>query len=230
MVPPGGPADDRPDRPDEPRRLSVTAIDATLAQYADAIQTVEDTDEDLRRRRHRSLPERLRLGKALRDAKHEPHPATRWLEEARRYPRRNWRARPSSPPASPTTTPPNCRRSSRSGGGSRPSRARRAVDGRREAAWERIIGTAAGSPDLFERKRREAQANAKLGELKDARKVATLPRQPLLAEPGAIQIPRFAFRWLVGDEARDGAWTVMDLGVLVAVLGRVRERRPVRVR
>jgi len=31
---------------------------------------------------------------------------------------------------------------------------------------------------------------------KDQRRLASLTRQPLLAEPGAIQLPRFAFRWL----------------------------------
>ena len=41
-------------------------------------------------------------------------------------------------------------------------------------------------------------------ELKDQRKVAALPRQPLLAEPRSVQLPRFVFRWLVGDEAGDG--------------------------
>ena len=59
----------------------------------------------------------------------------------------------------------------------------------------------------------------KLGELKDARKVAALPRQPLLAEPGSVELPRFVYTWLVGAEARDGAWSLMDLGLLAALLG-----------
>ena len=78
---------------------------------------------------------------------------------------------------------------------------------------------AAGDENLFERKRKEAAVKTKLGEVKDARKVAALPRQPLLAEPGAIQIPRFVYTWLVGDEARAGAWSVADVGLLVALLG-----------
>jgi hypothetical protein len=85
--------------------------------------------------------------------------------------------------------------------------------------WERILGTAAGDPELFQKKRRDAQANAKLDALKDQRKVAGLPRQPLLAEPGSVQLPRFVYRWLVSDEARDGAWSLMDLGLLAALLG-----------
>jgi hypothetical protein len=44
--------------------------------------------------------------------------------------------------------------------------------------------------------------------------VSKLPRQPLLAEPGAVQLPRFAaYKWLLGD-----GWTLMDVGLLVAVL------------
>ncbi len=74
--------------------------------------------------------------------------------------------------------------------------------------WERILGTAAGDPELFERKRRDAQANAKLDALKDQRKVAGLPRQPLLAEPGSVQLPRFAaYTWLLGD-----GWTLFADG------------------
>jgi hypothetical protein len=92
----------------------------------------------------------------------------------------------------------------------------------RRRAGEALLGRAAGDESLFARKRREAQAKAKLGELKDARKVATLDRQPVLAEPGAVQLPRFVFTWLVGDEALSGAWSLMDLG-LGGALGRVRE-------
>jgi hypothetical protein len=34
------------------------------------------------------------------------------------------------------------------------------------------------------------------------------------------------FRWLVGDEAREGAWTLMDLGLLVGLLGAFENRDP----
>jgi len=57
-----------------------------------------------------------------------------------------------------------------------------------------FMGVAAGDPDLFARKSRDAAAKAKLDELKDARKVAALPRAPLLAEPGAVQLPRYLYR------------------------------------
>jgi len=39
-------------------------------------------------------------------------------------------------------------------------------------------------------------------------------------------LPRFAFTWLVGDEARDGAWRLMDLGLLAALLGAVANDDP----
>jgi hypothetical protein len=87
------------------------------------------------------------------------------------------------------------------------------------ASWERLLGEAAGDEQLFERERRDAQARAKLSELQDERRVAALTRQPLLAEPGSVQLPRILFRWLVGDEAREtGAITLADIGVLYGVL------------
>jgi hypothetical protein len=35
-----------------------------------------------------------------------------------------------------------------------------------------------------------------------------------------VQLPRFAVHsWLVGNEAHEGAWSLMDLGLLAALLG-----------
>jgi hypothetical protein len=73
-----------------------------------------------------------------------------------------------------------------------------------QAAWERILGTAAGDPELFDRKRREAATKAKLHELKDQRKLASLPRQPLLAEPGAVQLPPSCLRGSSGTRPAPG--------------------------
>jgi hypothetical protein len=81
-----------------------------------------------------------------------------------------------------------------------------------------FMGVAAGDPDLFARKRRDAAAKAKLDELKDARKAAALPRAPLLAEPGAVQLPRYVYSWLVRPEAHEAAFTIADPGVLSALL------------
>jgi len=71
-------------------------------------------------------------------------------------------------------------------------------------------------------------AKAKLDQLKDERRISKLPRQPLLAEPGTVQLPRFVY-WLVGDEARDGAWSLMDLGLLAGILGAFAKTRPAAV-
>ncbi len=88
------------------------------------------------------------------------------------------------------------------------------------ASWERILGKAAGDPDLFERKRREAQTSAKLGALKEERRLASLPKRPLYAEPGSVSLPEYACHsWLVDDGAREGDWTLPDVGLLVGLLG-----------
>ena len=88
------------------------------------------------------------------------------------------------------------------------------LSGDEKGELEASLGKAAGDENLFERKRKEAAVKAKLDELKDVRKVATLPRQPLLAERGSVQLPRFAaYNWLLGD-----GWTLMEIGVLVATL------------
>jgi hypothetical protein len=88
------------------------------------------------------------------------------------------------------------------------------------ATWERLLGKAAGDPGLFDRKRRDAQANAKLDELKEERRLANLPKRPLYAEPGSASLPEYACHaWLVDDGALAGNWTLMDVGLLVAILG-----------
>ena len=70
------------------------------------------------------------------------------------------------------------------------------------------------------------RTNAKLEALEDKRNFAALPRQPLVAEPGAIRLPRLVFSWLVGDEARAGARSVADVALLVALLGAFANRDP----
>jgi hypothetical protein len=43
----------------------------------------------------------------------------------------------------------------------------------------------------------------------------------------SVQLPRFAVHsWLVGDEAHEGAWTRMDIGLLVGLLGAFENRDP----
>jgi hypothetical protein len=69
-----------------------------------------------------------------------------------------------------------------------------------------LLGKAVGDPLLFERKRTDAQTTAKFAELKDARKLASLPCQPLLPA-GSVQLPAFVYSWLAGTGAYQGAWT-----------------------
>lgn len=93
------------------------------------------------------------------------------------------------------------------------------------SAWETLLGKAAGDEQLFPKKRRAAQTTAKLDALKDERRLAKLPKRPVYAEPGSVSLPRFAVHsWLVGAEAREGAWTLMDLGLLVGLLGAFENR------
>ena len=63
--------------------------------------------------------------------------------------------------------------------------------------WARLLGKAAGDEGLFERKRRDAAARAKLDELEEERRVAKLTRQPLRAA-GSVQLPKYAVHdWFV---------------------------------
>jgi hypothetical protein len=85
--------------------------------------------------------------------------------------------------------------------------------------YERLVGKAAGDPQLFERKRRDGAAKAKLGELKEERRVASLPKRPVYAEPGSIELPRYVFQWLLAESNRDGAnWGVSEIGLLATIL------------
>jgi hypothetical protein len=157
--------------------------------------------------------------KMMRDSERRQHPALRWLDAAKRYSApelqgerlvadrlsedeaaelkqlvQRRRALIDDPDASPLTEAET-------------------------AAWERLLGKAAGDEELFERKRRHAAARAKLGELMDDRKAASLPRQPLLADPGSVQLPRYVFTWLLGESGLKGNWTLLDVALLVAILG-----------
>jgi hypothetical protein len=88
------------------------------------------------------------------------------------------------------------------------------------ATWERLLGKAAGDEGLFERKRRDAQAKANIAALTEQRRLANLPKRPLCAEPGSVSLPEYVCHsWLVDYGALQGDWTLMDVGLLVAILG-----------
>ena len=156
--------------------------------------------------------------KSLRDAARKPHPGAKWLEAATRY---------SAPELEGERLRANLLDEEDAAALEKLVRRRRqlataeppeALTDDETAAWEQILGKAAGDEGLFERKRRDAKAKAKLADLKDARKVASLQQQPLLPG-GSVQLPRYCFRWLTSPEAHQGAWSLADCGVLVAVLG-----------
>ena len=215
------------ERSDNREILRSGKADETLARFEAAIVQVEEAERELASRDHRSLPERLRLGRALRDATRKPHPASQWLDAARRFSAPELRGetlvadRLTEEDAAALETLVKRKREIANAEHADP------LSEDEVAAWEKLLGKAAGDEGLFERKRRDAQANAKLKELKDARKVASLPRQPLLARPGSVQLPRFVFRWLVGPEARNGAFSLADLGHSLRCLvpSRMRMRR-----
>ena len=83
--------------------------------------------------------------------------------------------------------------------------------------FERLVGIAAGDPKIYERKRKKAELQETLRAIKEEQRVMSLPKRPIYEEPGSITLPRYAFSWL--ETSTDGAWTVADVGMLVALLG-----------
>ena len=77
------------DRIDPAEAVRSGKADQTLARYETAIETVVEAEAMLAERRaeheHRSLPERLRLRRALERGARQEHPAMRWLDSARRF-------------------------------------------------------------------------------------------------------------------------------------------------
>jgi hypothetical protein len=193
--------------------------DETLARAERTLETLEEAQAERKRRDQRDWLEKLPLGRALRDGRRQPPPTAKWLEQARRF---------SAPELRGERLDPTRLTEDDAAELERIIKKKREIvnDERAEplteaetATWERLLGKAAGDEDLFGRKRRDAAAKGKLDELIDARKVAKLPRQPLLAEPGAVQLPRTLYAWLTSDAAREtGAITLMDVGVLYGVL------------
>jgi hypothetical protein len=206
------------DRPSSEEIRSGRAAES-IARGERALEQTQALERELAQREQRGLIARLPLARQLRDAARGPHPASRWLNGARRY---------SAPELVGETlvadrlTDEDARELEtlvRRKGDIVTQEGAEALTEAEVATWERLLGKAAGDEALFERKRRNAQAKAKLNELKDERRVAALPRQPLLAEAGCVQLPRYVFSWLVGDGGRNGDWALPDVAVLVAVLG-----------
>jgi hypothetical protein len=92
--------------------------------------------------------------------------------------------------------------------------------------YEELLGVAAcGEPAFFEQQRREKKVREKVRALGEERRLASLPRRPQLAEPGSIELPRFAcYSWLRDDT--DGRWTLADVACLVAFLAIFENKDP----
>jgi hypothetical protein len=98
----------------------------------------------------------------------------------------------------------------------------------RRRRHERLAGKAAGDEGLFERKHRDKAAQAKLGELREERRVASLPRRPVYAEPGSIELPRSVFQFLTAASNHGGQnWGVTEVGLLATILLSFENRTPI---
>jgi hypothetical protein len=207
------------ERADPAQVLRTGQADKMLERGEQALAEAQLAELLLRERQHRAVPGRLRLGRMLADSARKQPPATRWLREAQKF---------SAPELVGETLVADRLTEVDATELERIVKKKREILGDEHAEpltdaekgeWERLLGKAAGDEQLFAKRRKEAAVKTKLNELKDQRKVAALPRQPLLTEPGNVQLPRSVYKWLVGDEARDGAWTLADLGLLAALLG-----------
>ncbi len=88
---------------------------------------------------------------------------------------------------------------------------------------ERLVGVAAGDPEVFAKRRERAAAKLKIEKLTEEAHRASVPLRTMYEEPGSVTLPAFVFSWLAN--ARDADWTVADTGALVAVLGMFHNRK-----
>ena len=98
---------------------------------------------------------------------------------------------------------------------------KKALTAKERTRFERLVSKAAGNARIFEQKRKKAELDKQLQDLKEERRVASLPKRPMHEELGSVVLPRYVFSWL--ETSVDGAWTVADVGMLVVMLGAFRE-------
>jgi hypothetical protein len=132
----------------------------------------------------------------LREGRRQAHPAARWLDAARRYSAPELRGarlvaeRLSEEDAGELERLVKRRREIASG---EPATS---LSDDEVNAWETLLGLAAGDENLFERKRRDAQANAKLSELRKQRRLpppeATAVRAAGLGVAARVRVPHVA--------------------------------------
>jgi hypothetical protein len=92
------------------------------------------------------------------------------------------------------------------------------------ARFEELVGQWAGDVTLFQNQRRKAEVEERMAKIKEAQRVAALPKRPLYAEQGSVTLPRFLFEWV--RDSRNGEWTVADTGMLVVMLQQFENRTP----
>jgi hypothetical protein len=68
--------------------------------------------------------------------------------------------------------------------------------------YEELVGALAGDRELFSKKRKENELQAKKAAIAEGLRLAGLPRRVEWAEAGSVTLPRFVFSWLQGS--RDG--------------------------
>ena len=83
--------------------------------------------------------------------------------------------------------------------------------------YEELLGALAGDREIFARKRKEAELEARKAAIAEGLRLNALPRRVVWAEVGSVTLPRFVFTWL--QTSRNEAWTVADTGMLAAMLG-----------
>jgi hypothetical protein len=190
--------------------------DEYIARGEQAVETVETARAELKRRATLSTIERMPLVRQLRDSTRREHPATKALRSVTRFSHRELigerldAARLNPEEASELDALVTRRLKVAFEEKVEP------LTDQETAAYERLVGKAAGNSMMFEQKREARQAKMKLEELKEEGRVAALPRRPQLAEPGSVELPRLIFLWL--KTATDGNWSIMDVGALSALL------------
>jgi hypothetical protein len=89
------------------------------------------------------------------------------------------------------------------------------LSGRKEKRYERLVGTLAGEPALFERKRQERDAADAEAKAADLARLEAMPVRRYEGK-GGVYLPPLLYSWLTRPK-RDGL-NVADLGILAAIL------------
>lgn len=98
------------------------------------------------------------------------------------------------------------------------------LSGRKLGRYRKLVGKAAGDPDLFDKARAEREAaEAEAAEAERVR-LAAIPERSYRGR-GGCYLPSYLFGWLTDN--RDGSFTVTDLGVLALIWLAIEQGEPV---